>query len=113
MSRYRRANVCGGCYFFTVVTERRQPILIDEPVRVHYANNLYNPSTQKRALILCFYFALCTAEILTRGLRDFATNPPYGTSFKRNFYVAVSAGACVWWLLFFYGRYRAAANYFD
>jgi putative transposase len=34
MSRYRRANVCGGCYFFTVVTERRQPILIDGPVRI-------------------------------------------------------------------------------
>lgn len=27
MSRYRRTRVPGGCYFFTVVTERRQPIL--------------------------------------------------------------------------------------
>jgi putative transposase len=34
MSRYRRAKVAGGCYFFTVVTERRQRILTDEPVRV-------------------------------------------------------------------------------
>jgi len=34
MSRYRRANVPGGCYFFTVVAERRQRILTDEPVRV-------------------------------------------------------------------------------
>ncbi len=34
MSRYRRAKVAGGCYFFTVVTERRQPILTDESVRV-------------------------------------------------------------------------------
>ena len=33
MSRYRRARVAGGCYFFTVVTERRQRILTDEPVR--------------------------------------------------------------------------------
>ena len=34
MSRYRRARVAGGCYFFTLVTERRQRILTDEPVRV-------------------------------------------------------------------------------
>jgi len=33
MSHYRRANVTGGSYFFTVVTERRQRILIDEPIR--------------------------------------------------------------------------------
>lgn len=33
MSRYRRMALEGGCYFFTVVTERRQPILTDEPVR--------------------------------------------------------------------------------
>jgi putative transposase len=33
MSHYRRANITGGCYFFTVVTEQRQAILIDEPIR--------------------------------------------------------------------------------
>ena len=33
MSRYRRADVAGGSYFFTVVTERRQRILTDEPIR--------------------------------------------------------------------------------
>lgn len=33
MTRYRRAKVEGGCYFFTVVTERRQPILTDELMR--------------------------------------------------------------------------------
>lgn len=33
MARYRRAVVAGGSYFFTVVTERRQPILTDEPIR--------------------------------------------------------------------------------
>ena len=33
MSRYRRADVAGGSYFFTVVTERRQRILTDEAVR--------------------------------------------------------------------------------
>ena len=33
MSRYRRAAVPGGTYFFTVVTERRQPILTDPVVR--------------------------------------------------------------------------------
>lgn len=27
MSNYRRANTAGGCYFFTVVTHQRQPIL--------------------------------------------------------------------------------------
>jgi putative transposase len=34
MSRYRRTLVAGGCYFFTVVAYRRQPILCDEVVRV-------------------------------------------------------------------------------
>lgn len=33
MSRYRRAAVPGASYFFTVVTERRQPILTDPSVR--------------------------------------------------------------------------------
>jgi putative transposase len=33
MSRYRRANIAGATYFFTVVTYRRQPILCDAPVR--------------------------------------------------------------------------------
>lgn len=30
MPNYRRAKVLGGCYFFTVVTYQRRPILIDE-----------------------------------------------------------------------------------
>ena len=33
MSNYRRADVRGGCYFFTVVTYRRRPILTDPPAR--------------------------------------------------------------------------------
>jgi hypothetical protein len=33
MSRYRRADVPGATYFFTVVTYRRRPILCDAPVR--------------------------------------------------------------------------------
>lgn len=33
MSRYRRANVEGATYFFTLVTERRQSILTNEDVR--------------------------------------------------------------------------------
>ncbi|MBK9615164.1 MAG: transposase [Uliginosibacterium sp.] len=33
MSRYRRAEVAGASYFFTVVTERRQPVLLGEDVR--------------------------------------------------------------------------------
>jgi putative transposase len=33
MSRYRRARSAGACYFFTVVTYRRQPILCDDAVR--------------------------------------------------------------------------------
>lgn len=33
MATYRRANVAGGSYFFTVVTERRQRILTDPAVR--------------------------------------------------------------------------------
>lgn len=34
MSRYRRARVAGGTYFFTVVTERRQPVLTHPEVRL-------------------------------------------------------------------------------
>jgi len=33
VSNYRRANVSGGCYFFTLVTYRWQRFLIDEPAR--------------------------------------------------------------------------------
>jgi putative transposase len=33
MPQYRRAHIPGGSYFFTVVTERRQRVLTDEPVR--------------------------------------------------------------------------------
>ncbi|MFZ4538561.1 REP-associated tyrosine transposase [Propionivibrio sp.] len=33
MSRYRRSNVTGATFFFTVVTYRRQPILTDEALR--------------------------------------------------------------------------------
>jgi len=33
MSDYRRAAVPGGTYFFTLVTERRQPILTDPDIR--------------------------------------------------------------------------------
>lgn len=33
MSEYRRALVKGGCYFFTVVTKDRRPVLVREDVR--------------------------------------------------------------------------------
>ncbi|MGE0225071.1 MAG: transposase [Acetobacteraceae bacterium] len=33
MSRYRRTHSAGSCYFFTVVTYRRRPILCDDTVR--------------------------------------------------------------------------------
>ena len=33
MPNYRRANICGGTYFFTVVTYRRQPFLCDDDIR--------------------------------------------------------------------------------
>lgn len=33
MPQYRRARVPGESFFFTVVTERRQRVLTDEPVR--------------------------------------------------------------------------------
>ncbi len=34
MPNYRRANVTGGTYFFTVVTYRRQTFLCDDHVRL-------------------------------------------------------------------------------
>ncbi|OHX15773.1 transposase [Chromobacterium amazonense] len=33
MARFRRERLAGGCYFFTVVTERRQRILLEPDVR--------------------------------------------------------------------------------
>ena len=33
MPNYRRARVPGGCYFFTLVTDRRAPILCDPLAR--------------------------------------------------------------------------------
>ncbi len=33
MSNYRRAQIAGGTFFFTVVSYRRQPILCDDAVR--------------------------------------------------------------------------------
>ncbi|MFI3216060.1 MAG: transposase [Methylococcales bacterium] len=38
MSRYRRTDLPGATYFFTVVTYRRRPILCDERVRVALRN---------------------------------------------------------------------------
>jgi putative transposase len=38
MSEYRRANISGATYFFTVVTHRRQPFLTDERCRVALRN---------------------------------------------------------------------------
>jgi putative transposase len=34
MSRYRRAYLAGGCYFFTVATYRRRAILCDDALRL-------------------------------------------------------------------------------
>jgi putative transposase len=34
MPQYRRARLAGGTFLFTVVTERRQPLLTEEPARV-------------------------------------------------------------------------------
>ena len=36
MSHYRRANTAGGCYFFTVVSYRRQPLMCDEIFRTAF-----------------------------------------------------------------------------
>ncbi len=38
MSRYRRAYLAGGCYFFTVVTYRRRAILCDDALRLALCN---------------------------------------------------------------------------
>ena len=35
MSNYRRSNIKGGCYFFTVVTHRRQSIFEDESLHAY------------------------------------------------------------------------------
>ena len=46
MSNYRRADTPGACYFFTVVTFRRRPILTDDDCRTWLHNAIIN--TQKR-----------------------------------------------------------------
>ncbi len=42
MPNYRRANTPGACYFFTVVTFRRRPILTDDDCRVWLRNAVSN-----------------------------------------------------------------------
>jgi putative transposase len=42
MSNYRRANTSGACYFFTVVTFRRRPILTDDDCRIWLRNAISN-----------------------------------------------------------------------
>jgi len=46
MPNYRRANVTGGTYFFTVVTYRRQTFLCDDDVRMALRNGI--EQTRKR-----------------------------------------------------------------
>jgi len=46
MSNYRRADAPGACYFFTVVTFRRRPILTDDDCRIWLHNAIIN--TRKR-----------------------------------------------------------------
>lgn len=38
MSDYRRSKINGGCYFFTVVTYRRQHLLCQDDVRLALRN---------------------------------------------------------------------------
>jgi len=45
MSNYRRSDTPGACYFFTVVTFRRWPILADDDCRIWLHNAIIN--TQK------------------------------------------------------------------
>jgi putative transposase len=45
MSNYRRANIKGGAYFFTVVTYRRQNLLCNENVRKTLREGIRNTQT--------------------------------------------------------------------
>ena len=46
MTNYRRAYQPGGCYFFTVVTERRRPLLIDN---IEHLRRAFRMAKDRRA----------------------------------------------------------------
>ncbi|SEK72403.1 putative transposase [Atopomonas hussainii] len=76
MSRYRRAAVPGGSYFFTVVTERRQRILTDPALRLALRQAVERVRVQRPFRIDGWVLLpdhLHTIWTLPEGDADFAT----------------------------------------
>lgn len=84
MSTYRRANITGGTYFFTVVTFRRRAFLCDEPVR----NALRNAVRETRAL---HPFTIDGWVLLPDYLHCIWTLPPGDTAFGKQWAMIKSA----------------------
>ena len=76
MSRYRRANIKGGSYFFTVVTYKRQRFLCDENVRNALRDAVRN--TQ-----LLFPFTIEAWVLLPEHLHCIWTLPPNDADFGK------------------------------
>ncbi len=76
MSRYRRAEVAGASYFFTVVTERRQPVLLGEDLRVALREAIETVRVKRPFEIDAWVLLpdhLHTIWTLPEGDKDFAT----------------------------------------
>lgn len=75
MSNYRRANIRGGTYFFTIITLRRMPILTEIPVRMA----LRDAITQTR---LSHPFTIDAWILLPDHLHCILTLPPGDANFS-------------------------------
>ncbi|WP_348946411.1 transposase [Chitinibacter sp. FCG-7] len=76
MSCYRRSNVAGGSYFFTVVTERRQRILTDDVFRLALREAIHQVRRERPFQIEAWVLLpdhLHTIWTLPVGDADFAT----------------------------------------
>jgi putative transposase len=76
MSTYRRANIKGGSYFFTVVTYRRQEFLCDKHVRDALRNAIRETKT-------VFPFTIDGWVLLPDHLHCIWTLPPDDAAFSK------------------------------
>lgn len=74
MPRYRRADIPGATYFFTVVAYRRRPILCDAPVRAALHDAI------KHRLILCLDLPILSLPLAILALSRIPQVFPITTS---------------------------------
>ncbi len=75
MTNYRRARFCGGYYFFTVVTYKRRPFLVDEVSRTCLRNAWRRVRKNRPFEVVAFYLLpehLHCVWLLPEGDNDFS-----------------------------------------